>query len=64
MTSNVIPISTDEDFLTSLGDAGDKLVVVCFSLEGSGSCKKMDPIFADMSVKFTEAIFLKVGVLA
>ncbi len=53
-------VSSNEEFGVRMKEAGGRLVVVNYFIESSSACKKMEPIFAQMSFAFTSAIFLKV----
>lgn len=59
---NVIVIEDDSQFQQQINQAGNRLVVVDFTASWCGPCRIMGPIFADYSIKYSAAIFLKVDV--
>merc|ERR1712232_1391658 len=59
-TSEVIDISSTEQFDEALKNAGDSLVVVDYSTTWCGPCKVIAPKFDEFSDKYPNAVFLKV----
>ncbi|KAL9958982.1 hypothetical protein ACROYT_G036062 [Oculina patagonica] len=59
---NVIVIEEDSQFQQQIDQAGNRLVVVDFTASWCSPCKMMAPIFVDLSIKYSAAIFLKVDV--
>ncbi|GAB6019171.1 hypothetical protein CHUAL_000790 [Chamberlinius hualienensis] len=62
MTGLVKVIPEDSQFQVELTQAGAKLVVVDFTASWCGPCQRIAPIFAELSTKYTRAVFLKVDV--
>jgi len=60
--SNHKDVADDEEFMTLLASAGNKLVVVDFKAQWCGPCKAIGPFFAQLAPKFPEALFLGVDV--
>jgi len=61
-TGNVKIIANDGAFTTHLEQAGSKLVVVDFHATWCGPCKRIAPIYVQYSLKYPNAVFLKVDV--
>ncbi|XP_068751689.1 peptide-N(4)-(N-acetyl-beta-glucosaminyl)asparagine amidase-like [Montipora capricornis] len=57
---NAIVVDEDSKFQQYIDVAGNRLVVVDFSASWCGPCRMMAPIFAQLSVKYSAAIFLTV----
>lgn len=55
-------VGEDAQFATELADAESKLVVVDFTAEWCGPCKRIAPFYDEMSTKYPRAVFLKVDV--
>ncbi|KAM5273615.1 thioredoxin-like [Ctenodactylus gundi] len=55
-------IESKEDFNEALACAGDKLVVVDFSIAWCGPCKMIKPFFHSLSEKYSNVLFLEVDV--
>jgi thiol-disulfide isomerase/thioredoxin len=58
----VIFISSDSQFTKLIKEAGSRLVVVDFFATWCLPCKMIAPIFAEYSIKYPSALFLKVDV--
>ena len=61
MTSVKI-VPDDSSFAAELEAAESKLVVVDFTAEWCGPCKRIAPFYDELSNKFPRAVFLKVDV--
>ena len=59
MTSVKI-VPDDSSFAAELEAAESKLVVVDFTAEWCGPCKRIAPFYDELSNKFPRAVFLKV----
>ncbi|KAJ7380428.1 Peptide-N(4)-(N-acetyl-beta- glucosaminyl)asparagine amidase [Desmophyllum pertusum] len=59
---NAIVIEKDSQFQQQIDQAGNRLVVVDFNASWCGPCRMMAPIFANLSVKYSAAVFLTVDV--
>jgi thioredoxin 1 len=59
-TSEVIDISSTEQFDEALKNAGDSLVVVDYSTSWCGPCKIIAPKFDEFSETYKDVAFLKV----
>jgi len=55
-------VAEDGQFETELAAAEDKLVVVDFSAEWCGPCKRIAPFYDELSTRFPRAVFLKMDV--
>ncbi|EOA17394.1 hypothetical protein CARUB_v10005688mg [Capsella rubella] len=58
---NMIDITSTEQFLNALKDAGDRLVVVDFYGTWCGSCRAMFPKLCKTAAEHPEILFLKVN---
>ncbi len=58
----VVDIDGEAAFDKTITSAGDSLVVVDYSTTWCGPCKVIAPKFDEFSEKYTDAVFLKVGV--
>lgn len=65
MTSRmaVVDIDGEAAFDKTISSAGASLVVVDYSTTWCGPCKVIAPKFDEFSEKYTDAVFLKVGVI-
>lgn len=59
---NVRIISSDDQFKTEFEKSGTSLVVVDFTASWCGPCQRIAPVFAELSIKYSTVIFLKVDV--
>lgn len=59
---NSIVIEDDSQFQQQLHQAGNRLVVVDFTASWCGPCRMMAPVFSNLSVKYSAAVFLTVDV--
>lgn len=57
---NAIVVEEDGKFQQYIDVAGNRLVVVDFSAPWCGPCRMMAPIFAQLSIKYSAAVFLTV----
>ncbi|KAJ1217969.1 hypothetical protein NDU88_005556 [Pleurodeles waltl] len=55
-------ISSEKEFDEELKNAGSKLVIVDFTASWCGPCRRIAPLFEELSTKYSEVIFLKVDV--
>merc|ERR1719387_2643271 len=58
--SEVIDISSQEEFDNALDAAGSSLVVVDYSTSWCGPCKIIAPKFDEFSMQYKNVVFLKV----
>eukprot|EP01114_Cavostelium_apophysatum_P013519 TRINITY_DN3293_c0_g1_i1.p1 TRINITY_DN3293_c0_g1~~TRINITY_DN3293_c0_g1_i1.p1 ORF type:complete len:498 (-),score=129.11 TRINITY_DN3293_c0_g1_i1:46-1539(-) len=59
---NVHVVENDEEFDILIETSGEQLVAVDFYATWCGPCKMISPLFAQMSLKYLDVIFLKVDV--
>lgn len=59
---NVKVLQQDGLMEKELANAGGKLVVVDFTASWCGPCKQIAPLYAQLSTKYTEVLFLKIDV--
>lgn len=62
MASRIKQLQSDTDLSTELANAGSKLVVVDFFATWCGPCRAIAPALADLSIKYSMAVFLSVDV--
>jgi len=55
-------VTEDANFATEMAAAQSKLVVVDFTADWCGPCKRIAPFYDDLSTKYPRAVFLKVDV--
>ncbi|XP_057654315.1 thioredoxin-2-like [Diorhabda carinulata] len=58
----IIEINDKADLQTKLVEAGEKLVVIDFSASWCGPCKMISPKVEELSLEYTDVIFIKVDV--
>ncbi|XKL64153.1 hypothetical protein PGB90_004239 [Kerria lacca] len=58
----LIVVNDDPHFIQEMNNQGVKLVVVDYTASWCGPCKRIAPIFEELSRKYNRAIFLKVDV--
>lgn len=61
LQANMVEINSAEQFLESLLNAGDKLVIVDFFSPGCGGCKALHPKICQLAEANPDAIFLTVN---
>ncbi|KAJ3427940.1 thioredoxin-like protein [Anaeramoeba flamelloides] len=61
-SGNVIHINTDNEFTNHIKNSGTKLVVVDWYANWCGPCKMIAPILIQLSLKYTNVVFLKVDI--
>jgi len=59
---NVKHVKTVDEYNTLVQGSGSKLVVVDFSATWCGPCRMIAPKFAELSTKYTDAVFVHVDV--
>jgi thioredoxin len=62
MTDRILLVHSDAQFAKQIKDAGSRLVIVDFFAVWCGPCKMIAPLYAQLSVKYPTALFLKVDV--
>ncbi|GMH21929.1 hypothetical protein Nepgr_023772 [Nepenthes gracilis] len=61
MKSNMVKISSAQEFVDSLKNAGDKLVIVDFYSPGCGGCRALHPKICQLAESNPDAIFFKIN---
>lgn len=59
---NVIFIHRDGELEKEMQKAGGKLVILYFTASWCGPCKRISPIYADLSEQYSGVVFLKIDV--
>lgn len=60
--SKVNVVKSDEEFTQAKQEAGNKLLAIDFSAKWCGPCNQIAPKFNQLSVQFTDIVFIKVDV--
>jgi thioredoxin 1 len=61
MTMRVVDIDSEAAFDKTIKGAGESLVVIDYSTTWCGPCKVIAPKFDELSDKYPDAVFIKVG---
>lgn len=61
LSMRVVDIDSEASFDNTIKSAGSALVVVDYSTTWCGPCKVIAPKFDELSEKYPDAVFLKVG---